>query len=241
MVKKALFVIAALLLAGGLGWPVMTGKTIQAGNANTTESPCPPGFVESVVLEPIRSGEQGSEVVERSCRPADEAVEAIVLEPLSKEEAEALDRPYQPTETSPIVRGPSDSDEYRCVVVLKPLEEGGEASEPVCGKGRIEVVDGVSLQSLYLIAKFYDNTNYGSLLKEYYGQYPCSAGYSYGKPDLRVDGVDNRFASGQGFSSCDRITVYDWYDYTGPQYSCGPNCSTFGALNDEVSSWKIED
>jgi len=241
MLKKAVFVIAALLLAGGLGWAGMAGTAVQAGN---TEDGCPPGYVESVVLAPIQPGEQGSEVVDHNCRPADEeveavVVEAVVLEPMSPEE---LERPaYQPTETSPIVRGPSDSDEYRCVVVLKPLEEGGGASEPVCGSGRIELVDGVSLESLYLIAKFYDNTDYGSLLKEYYGQYPCSAGYSYGRPNLHVDGVDNQFASGQGFSSCDRITVYDWHNYTGAEYSCGPNCPIFHALNDEVSAWKIED
>ncbi len=237
MSKKVLITISALLLGGGLvGWAGMSGRAAQAGSA---EEGCPPGYVESVGLEPIQPGEQGSKVVERSCRPADEEVETVVLAPLSPEE---LERPeYEPTETSPIVRGPSDSADYRCVVVLKPLEEGGEASDPVCGSGRIESVDGVSLESLYLIAKFYDNTNYGSLLKEYYGQYPCSAGYSYGRPDLRVDGLDNRFASGYGFSSCDRITVYDWDNYTGPEYSCGPDCSTFYALKDEVSSWKIED
>lgn len=236
MLKKALFVIAALLLAGGLGLAVMAGRAVQAGS---TEPPCPPGYVEYTVLDPIQPGEQGSKVVEHGCRPAPEEVETVVLEPMRPEE---LERPaYQPTETSPIVRGPSDSDEYRCVVVLKPLEEGGGASEPVCSSGRIESVDGVALESLYLIAKFYDNTDYGALLKEYYGPYPCSAGYSYGRPDLRDDGVDNQFASGKGYSSCDRITVYDWHNYTGAEYSCGPNCSTFGALNNEVSSWKIED
>lgn len=241
MLRKMLFVIGVLLVMGAL---VGAGtRYIQASSSDKTEGDCPSGYVEveSVVLEPIQPGEQESKVVdvERHCQPADEEGTVVVLEPLSPEEMEVPE--YRPTETSPIVRGPSDSAEYRCVVVLKPLEEGGGASEPVCGKGRIESVDGVSLDSLYLVAKFYDRTNYGSLLKEYYGQYPCSAGYSYGKPDLRVDGADNRFASGQGFSSCDLITVYDWYNYTGPQYSCGPNCPTFGALNDEVSSWKIED
>lgn len=238
MWKKVFIPIGALLLAGGLVGAVwMSGGSAQAGGA---EEACPPGYVRFVVLEPLQPGEQGSKVVDQGCQPAaEDEVEAVVLEPLSPEELEKPE--YQPTETSATVQGPSDSAGYRCVVVLKPLEEGGGASEPVCGYGRIESVDGIPLQSLYLIAKFYDNTDYRSLLREYYGQYPCSAGYSYGRPDLRVDGVDNRFASGQGFSSCDRITVFDWYNYTGPEYSCGPNCSTFGALNDEVSSWRITD
>lgn len=236
MLRKALFVIGALLLVGVPRW--WAGMSPRATQASITEGVCPPGYVQFGVLEPIQPGEQGSEVVDQGCRPLDE-VEAVVLEPLGPEE---LAKPeYQPTETSATVRGPSDSAEYRCVVVLKPLEEGGGASEAVCGRGRIESVGGIPLQSLYLIAKFYDNTDYRSLLREYYGQYPCSAGYSYDRPDLSVDGVDSRFASGQGFSSCDRITVYDLYNYTGPEYSCGPNCSTFGALNDEVSSWRITD
>ncbi len=242
MLKKAFITLGVLLLAGSLaaavwtGWAGISGRSARAASA---EDGCPPGYVKSLVLEPISSGEQGSLVVEQSCRPADEGVKTVVLEPLGPEEMRPSE--YQPTETSPVVRGPSDSADYRCVVVLQPLEEGGAASLPVCGKGKIESVNDVSLNSLYLIAKFYDNTNYDSLLIEYYGQYPCSAGYSYGRPDLRVDGVDNRFASGRGFSSCDRITVYDGYNYTGPQYTCGPNCSTFYALNDAVSSWKVED
>jgi len=130
------------------------------------------------------------------------------------------------------------------VVVLEPLQEGkmsSRASDPVCGSGPIYSVNGISLESLYLVAKFYDNSDYGALLIEYYGQYPCSAGYRYGRPDLRVDGVDNRFASGRGFSGCDLLTVYDLYNYGEPKYICGPNCPTFYVLNDAVSSWEIED
>lgn len=236
MLKKVLFAIGALLLAGAL---VGVGMRSSVAQEDSPELPCPPGYVKVITLDPLLPGEQASRIVEHSCQPAAEIPEPVVLEPLSPEE---MERPeYQPTESSPILRGPSDSAEYRCVIVLKPLEEGGGASEPVCGKGRIESVDGVSLESLYLIAKFYDKTNYGSPLIEYYGQYPCSAGYSYGRPDLRVDGVDNRFASGQGFSSCDRITVYDLYNHQEPKYSCGPGCPSFYALNDAVSSWEIKD
>jgi hypothetical protein len=196
-------------------------------------------WVSQVILAPIRPGETGSKVVSERlvARPSD--VEEVVLEPMRPEE---LERPaYEPTETSLLVRGPSDSSKYRCVVVLKPLEEGGKASEPVCGKGSIESVNGVALESLYLIAKFYNDTEYQGLLTEYYGQYPCSSGYSYGRPDLRDDAVDNEFASGEGFSSCDLITLHDWYNYTGPKYACGPNCEKLYALNDAVSSWKVTD
>jgi hypothetical protein len=238
MLKKVLFIISALLLAGGL-----LGAALIRAEARAMEGPCPPGHVLIALLDPILPGEQGSKIVEQDCRPAAEYAaeyESVGLEPLRPEDME-IPEP-RPTGISPIVRGPSDFPEYRCVVVLEPIREGeefSEASEPVCGSGLIDSVNGVSLESLYLIAKFYDNTNYGSLLREYYGQYPCSAGYSYGRPDLRVDGVDNRFASGQGFSTCNLITVYDLYNYSGPSYACGPNCPTFYALDDKVSSWKI--
>lgn len=231
MWRKKWLIVGILILMGGLLAALTTVK------AQEVERSCSPGANLVVLLDPILPGELGSKVVAQWCQEVAPEKGSVVLEPQRPEELEPPE--YRPTETSPVVRGPSDSAAYRCVIVLKPLEEGGGASEPVCGRGRIESVGGVSLASLYLIAKFYDKTDYGSLLIEYYGQYPCSAGYSYGRPDLRVDGVDNRFASGQGFSTCNLVTVYDLYDYSGPSYACGPNCPTFHALNDAVSSWTI--
>jgi len=228
--------IGILLLAGGL---IGAGLTRAARSEDVGD--CPPGYTRVVQIEPLQPGEKDSKTMDLGCQPIGK-VATVVLEPLSPEEAR--ESTPQPTGISPIVRGPSDSPEYRCVVVLEPLREGettSQALEPVCGKGPITTVNGIALDSLYLIAKFYDNSNYGSVLIEYYGAYPCSQGYSYGRPDLRADGVDNRFASGQGFSSCDLITVYDLYDYREPKYSCGPDCPSFYALNDEVSSWKIQD
>ncbi|MFN3928596.1 MAG: hypothetical protein ACK4OK_03060, partial [Thermoflexus sp.] len=66
------------------------------------------------------------------------AIRQKILEPLSPEEL-VVSEP-KPTGPSPIVRGPSDSPEYRCVVVVKPLEQGGGSTKPVCGRGRIEAV-----------------------------------------------------------------------------------------------------
>jgi hypothetical protein len=234
--KNILIGIGALLLIGSLAAFGLARTAHSESNAGE----CPPGYIGVVQIEPLQPGEEESKVVDQGCQSLSEEMATEVLEPLSPEEAR--ESTPQPTGTSPIVRGPSDSPEYRCVVVLEPLREGetsSQASGPVCGKGPITAVNGISLDSLYLIAKFYDNPNYGSLLIEYYGAYPCSQGYSYGRPDLRADGVDNRFASGQGFSTCNLITVYDLYNYSGPSYACGPDCPTFHALNDAVSSWRI--
>ncbi len=206
-------VVGALALAGGLlvGGIVLAQPGLLEG---------PPGLI------PVRLSEEMGAIPQK------------ILTPLSPEELAVPE--LKPAGSSPVVRGPSDLAEYRCVVVLKPLEQGGGSTKPVCGRGRIEAVEGQSLESLYLIARFYDAPDYATPLIEYYGQYPCSAGYSYGRPNLAEDGVDNRFASGKGFSTCNLITVYDLYNYSGPSYACGPDCSTFHALNDAVSSWKIE-
>jgi hypothetical protein len=142
-----------------------------------------------------------------------------------------------------IVRGPSGETEYRCVVLLEPIQPGeqfSKASEPVCSRGSIDSINGVSLDSLYLIAKFYDRTDYRNLLVEYYGAPPCSPTISYGVTDLD-DSLDNKFASGRAYSNCDHIYVYDFNDYGEPIYSCGANCPSFYALNDEVSSWRTTD
>lgn len=149
-------------------------------------------------------------------------------------------KPYVSTERSETVRGPSQETAYRCVSYLEPLQPGEETSKEskmVCSTGTISSIDGKSLDSSFLIAKFYDNTNYGSLLIEYYGPSACSDSISYGKITLPSD-LDNKFASGKVFSDCNLIYVYDFANYSGPSYTCGPNCSSFYALNNYVSSWR---
>jgi hypothetical protein len=148
-------------------------------------------------------------------------------------------KPYVPAERSETVRGPSQETGYRCVSYLEPLQPGEDTSKElkmVCSSSAISSIDGISLENSFLIAKFYDNTNYGSLLIEYYGPSACSDSISYGKTALPSD-LDNKFVSGKVFSDCNLINVYDFANYSGPSYACGPNCSSFYALNNYVSSW----
>jgi hypothetical protein len=164
----------------------------------------------------------------------------VILEPTIHPEGWVAE-PSQSGDQGDVVNG--GETEYRCVVLLEPIQPGeqfSKASEPVCSRGAIDSINGISLDSSYLIAKFYDYTNYGNLLVEYYGASPCSPAASYGIPDL-PDNLDNRFASGEAFSDCDHIYVYDFNYYGEPIYSWGANCPTFYALNDEVSSWETTD
>jgi len=200
-------------------------------------------WVRQVVLEPIRPGEQSSKVSSETLVAYPSDVEQVVLEPIRPGEEGWTVEPYQADSTNGIVRGPSGETEYRCVVLLEPIQPGeqfSKASEPVCSRGVIDSINGVSLDSSYLIAKFYDRTDYRDLLVEYYGASPCSPAASYGIPDL-PDNLDNKFASGKVYSDCDNLYVYDFNDYGEPWYPCGPNCPSFYALNDEVSSWRTTD
>lgn len=240
MLKKVIPVLALLILSIG-----QMDASTQA--PVSPEEGCPEGYFSMVTLAPIQDGETGSKIVAQECRPIEETVMTEMLQPLSPEEWEAA-RPAEDWEdqgeaVNGTVHGPSDEADYHCVVWLEPIQPGeqfSEASEPVCAKGSIEAVNGISLNSNFLIAKFTDKTNYTSLLMEYYGPQACSPQISYGVGDL-PDNLDNQFASGQAFSNCDHIDVYDFNYHTGASYSCGANCPSFYALNDEVSSWRASD
>lgn len=240
MFKKVILVLALLIFSSS-----QVGASVQV--PVSPEEGCPEGYFSAVTLAPIEAGETSSKIVAQECRPIEETVLTEMLQPLSPEEWEAA-RPAEEWESqgeavNGIVHGPSDEAEYHCVVWLEPIQPGeqfSEASEPTCAKGPIETINGVSLESNFLIAKFYNRTNYASLLIEYYGAQACSSQVSYGVGDL-PDDLDNKFASGQAFSSCDQIDVYDFNYHTGASYSCGANCPSFYALNDEVSSWRASD
>jgi len=213
--RKVLYIFGILVLTGailaaGIGLVSASIKP-EAGVLQEVVVGLQEGIVEEEMLDPIKPGDEGWEV-----------------------------KPYAPTEKSEVVRGPSQETVYRCVSYLEPIKSGEETSKEskiVCSTGSISSIDGISLDSSFLIAKFYDNTGYGSLLVEYYGPSACSDSISYGKTTLPGD-LDNKFASGKVFSDCNLISVYDFANYSGPSYSCGPNCSSFYALNNNVSSWR---
>ncbi len=237
MLRKTLYAIAILsLVVGGIA----TVAWRQGALAQSTENgACPPGYTHYAVLEPIQGDTQSSKITDQGCKPIETGQE-VILNPIRPGDEGWEVKPSEPTGQSEIVRGPSAETIYRCAIFLEPIqpgEESSKASKPVCSGGKIDTVDGHALDSSYLIAKFYDNTNYSALLVEYYGASACSSTISYGVTSLPSN-LDNKFASGQSYSNCNRIYVYDFTNYGGPNYSCGPNCPSFYALNDNVSSWR---
>ena len=237
MLRKALYAVAILSLVG-----IATAITVRGRGAlaqSTENGACPPGYTSYAVLEPIQGDTQTSKITEQGCKPIETGQE-VILNPIQPGDEGWEIKLYEPTEQAEIVQGPSGETVYRCVIFLEPIQPGEEASkfsEPVCSAGEIDAVDGHALDSSYLIAKFYDNTNYSALLVEYYGASACSSTISYGVTSLPSN-LDNKFASGRSYSNCNRIYVYDFTNYGGPNYACGPNCPSFYALNDNVSSWR---
>ncbi|NLI09022.1 MAG: hypothetical protein GX457_18325 [Thermotogaceae bacterium] len=126
-----------------------------------------------------------------------------------------------------------------CIVLLEPLQPGKSNSTILkmqCGNST-QLTD-FAINTTYFIANFYDKTNYESALIYYYGSSMCSSSISYGVSQVSAS-VDNRISSGSGYSGCNNIYVYDLPNYAGDSASCFANCSSFGALNDRVSSWKV--
>lgn len=241
MLKKMILLLGFLISACSL-----IGADIQT-NGKIVEGECPDGYISITTLGSIQPGENSSKIIEQECRPVEDSVKREILQPMSPEEFEAARPPDewadQGETVNGIVTGITDDVEYRCVVLLEPIQSGeqfSKASEPFCSKGLINIVDGISLKTNYLIAKFYDKTGYKNILIEYYGTQPCSPEISYGIGDIH-DNLDNKFASAQVFSDCDHIDIYDFNNHIGASYSCGANCSSFYALSDEVSSWRASD
>jgi len=68
----------------------------------------------------------------------------------------------------------------------------------------------------------------------------CSPGVSYGVNQLPST-LDNKYESGKAYSSCDQIEVFDFANHQGATYACGASCSSFYALNKDVTSWRVRD
>lgn len=88
----------------------------------------------------------------------------------------------------------------------------------------------------YHIGTEWDNTAYGGSSIQYWATGDC-VGTTW-----TVDWVgaawNDRFESGKGFASCDRNKKFEDIDFGGAVRTCTPNCTGYGALNNEVSALK---
>ena len=92
----------------------------------------------------------------------------------------------------------------------------------------------VTLSSV-LIGTEWDNTSYAGTSKSYFASATCSPSLTW-EVGYVTDTWNDRFSSGKGFGGCDRNRKFDASQFGGSSVLCTPNCTNYGALNDEVSS-----
>jgi hypothetical protein len=89
--------------------------------------------------------------------------------------------------------------------------------------------------SSVLIGTEWVETGYTSTSKSYFASATCSDLLTW-EVGYVTDAWNDRFESGKGFGGCDRNRKFQHSQFGGSSILCTPNCSTYGALNDEVSS-----
>jgi hypothetical protein len=94
--------------------------------------------------------------------------------------------------------------------------------------------------SSYLLAHFYDNTGYSSLIWEHYYSKTCLQipGSHVGNVNLAYAGVNDRFESGIGFNYC-RTIVYKDTNLQGSSLYYAQASSDYGSLRNVVTSYKL--
>jgi hypothetical protein len=89
--------------------------------------------------------------------------------------------------------------------------------------------------SSVLIGTEWIETGFTSSSKSYFAASTCSDLLTW-EVGYVTDAWNDRFESGKGFGGCDRNRKFQHAQFAGSSLLCTPNCSSYGALNDEVSS-----
>jgi hypothetical protein len=86
-----------------------------------------------------------------------------------------------------------------------------------------------------LIGTEWIETGYASTSHSYFATVTCSGVVSW-EVGYVTDQWNDRFESGKGFGGCDRNRKFADSQFGGASILCTPNCSTYGSLNNLVSS-----
>jgi hypothetical protein len=93
---------------------------------------------------------------------------------------------------------------------------------------------GLSASSVVIGTEWVE-TGYTSTSKTYTATVTCSSSVSW-EVAYVTDTWNDKFESGKGFGGCDRNRKFQHSQFGGTSVLCTPNCSTYGSLNNEVSS-----
>jgi hypothetical protein len=91
-----------------------------------------------------------------------------------------------------------------------------------------------------LIGTEYDLTLYASFSNDYFAASTCTGSTTWQVASIPAP-FNDRFESGKGFGGCDTNKKFRNANFGGTVVTCTPNCSNYGALNNQVSSlrWRI--
>jgi hypothetical protein len=86
-----------------------------------------------------------------------------------------------------------------------------------------------------LIGTEYTADSYAGSSRSYFASSTCSSGTNWEVADVGSS-WNNNFESGKGFGGCDTNRKFAWQNFGGDVRTCTPNCATYGALQNDVSS-----
>jgi hypothetical protein len=122
-------------------------------------------------------------------------------------------------------------------VEIPATTPGGGLTQQLLDEG------GASTSANYLLGQEFDYINYccatAGQFVEYFAGGSC-VGTTW-VVNYVTDAWNDRFESGKGFSSCDHNKKFQDSNLGDPVKNCTPNCSTYQALRNEVSSLKWAD
>jgi hypothetical protein len=97
-----------------------------------------------------------------------------------------------------------------------------------------------SSASSVLIGTEYNETGYIGTSKSYFADVTCSASVTWDVSYVG-DTWNDRFESGKGFGGCDHNRKFAASQFGGSSVLCTPNCTSYGSLNNAVSSLRWKD
>jgi hypothetical protein len=91
-----------------------------------------------------------------------------------------------------------------------------------------------------LIGTEYSETQYDGTSKSYFAAVTCSATVTW-EVSYVGDTWNDRFESGKGFGGCNHNRKFAASQFGGASVLCTPNCTSYGSLNNLVSSLRWRD
>lgn len=103
-----------------------------------------------------------------------------------------------------------------------------------------EVLPPPTILTSVLIGTEYDGSGFTGGSTSYFAATTCTAVTTWQVANVGPEWND-RFQSGKGFGGCDTNKKYQHENFGGTVRTCTPNCSDYGALNNQVTSlrWRV--